>query len=271
MLTRALSGLVFVIVVIGSLMYGFASSAILFTVIALIGTHEFYKLGKKMSKPYVLTGLLFTASFLIGSIYMLMNGLQLKVLAIWLLFLPVFTIQALASKSVTGLVNLSATVWGGLYTSLPFISILSLGLLPSFSIENFNGSLPIAIFVLTWSNDTGAYLFGRQFGKTKLFERISPNKTWEGTIGGAVFTIAISYLCSMYVPNYPWYIWAVIAIIVSICANIGDLLESVYKRNAGVKDSGKIMPGHGGVLDRFDAIFLSAPMVLAFLLLIDRF
>lgn len=270
MLTRALSGVVFVLIVIGALIYGFIPSAILFSVIALIGTYEFYKLGKNYASPYKVSGLLLTLSILVGSIYMLINGLTSQVLAIWLLFLPVFTIQTLASKSQTGLVNLSATVWGALYASLPFISILALGLIPSFAIQNFNGTLPIAVFVLTWSNDTGAYLFGRKFGKTKLFERISPNKTWEGTIGGAVFTILISYLCSILINDFAWYIWAVIAIITSVCANIGDLLESVYKRNAGVKDSGKIMPGHGGVLDRFDAIFLSAPMVLAFLILIDR-
>lgn len=270
MLTRALSGLVFICVVIGSLIYGFTSSALLFILIALIGSHEFYKLGKKMSQPYKFTGLIFTASILTGGIYMLINGVHSKILGLWLLFLPVFTIQTLASKSTSGLVNISTTIWGGLYTSLPFISLLSIGLFPSYSIENFNGALPIAIFILTWSNDTGAYLFGRKLGKTKLFERISPNKTWEGTIGGALFTIAISYLCSEYLTLFAWYIWFAIALIVSICANIGDLLESVFKRNAGVKDSGKIMPGHGGVLDRFDAIFLSAPMVLVFLLLIGR-
>ena len=125
----------------------------------------------------------------------------------------------------------------------------------------------IIIFLMIWINDTFAYLVGKTFGKHKLFEKISPKKTIEGFLGGAVFTIAFSFFIPMlfgWVKEDNRWIWIVQAIIIVIFATLGDLVESKFKRSANVKDSGNIMPGHGGILDRLDSIIFAAPFIFLF-------
>lgn len=119
--------------------------------------------------------------------------------------------------------------------------------------------LAIGMFLLIWTNDTFAYLTGRFIGKTKLFERISPKKTWEGTIGGVVFTIGVGYLIGLWSSDYTSTFWMVSAVLIAPCAIFGDLLESLFKRSLNIKDSGNILPGHGGILDRFDATLFAVP------------
>ncbi len=121
-----------------------------------------------------------------------------------------------------------------------------------------------AMFLLIWSNDTFAYLIGRMIGKTKLFERISPKKTWEGTLGGIFMTVLVGFLIGEFLPtNEPLWFWLGAAIIIAPCAILGDLYESMFKRSLKIKDSGSILPGHGGILDRFDAVFFSVPFFMA--------
>lgn len=119
---------------------------------------------------------------------------------------------------------------------------------------------------ILWASDTGAYLAGRGFGKFKLFERISPKKTWEGSIGGLILSMITAFILSSYyaMPGLNWYI---IAGLIVVAGTLGDLTESMFKRSIGVKDSGNIMPGHGGFLDRFDGLLLSIPFVAACILL----
>jgi phosphatidate cytidylyltransferase len=126
----------------------------------------------------------------------------------------------------------------------------------------------MGFFLLLWTSDTGAYLAGRSFGKTKLFERISPKKTWEGSIGGTILSIAVAYGISKLLgfDDVTTFDWMVIAVLVVIFGTFGDLFESLLKRNLHIKDSGTILPGHGGVLDRFDGLFLAIPAVFFYLL-----
>jgi phosphatidate cytidylyltransferase len=119
------------------------------------------------------------------------------------------------------------------------------------------------MLLIVWTNDTFAYLVGRFFGKTPLFERISPKKTWEGTIGGIFFAIVAAYLIA-YFSEMDWIYWTIAAVIIAPAAILGDLLESAFKRSLQVKDSGNILPGHGGILDRFDATLLAAPLFFIF-------
>jgi len=124
------------------------------------------------------------------------------------------------------------------------------------------------LLVLVWTNDTLAYLVGSRFGKTKLFERISPKKTWEGTIGGILGTIGMAWGLSQYVPDFSPAQWLTLSVVVSIFGTLGDLVESMLKRSAGAKDSGALFPGHGGFLDRFDAFLFMLPFAwLAIVLL----
>ena len=117
----------------------------------------------------------------------------------------------------------------------------------------------LAIFIFVWFNDTGAYLVGSIFGRRRLFERISPKKSWEGFFGGLLFSAAISSFFAWLVPSIAWYIWLGLAVTVVITGTWGDLVESLIKRTLGVKDSGSILPGHGGMLDRFDSVMLAIP------------
>lgn len=135
--------------------------------------------------------------------------------------------------------------------------------------DAYNPGILLGYFVLIWTSDTFAYLIGRKIGKNRLFERISPKKSWEGSAGGAVAAIAMAMLLSRIYPDIEVWIWMVMSSIIVITGTLGDLTESLLKRSLNVKDSGNILPGHGGLLDRFDAILLSAPFVWAFLSLLS--
>lgn len=153
------------------------------------------------------------------------------------------------------------------YIIFPFVIITKI----PFGIEGYNPKIIISIFILIWTNDTFAFIVGKSIGKRKLFEKISPKKTIEGFIGGLIFTVIAGYLISKYYfePKEYYFkkslfIWIVIALIVGVFGTIGDLIESKFKRIAGVKDSGTIMPGHGGILDRLDSVIFVAPIVFLF-------
>jgi phosphatidate cytidylyltransferase len=146
------------------------------------------------------------------------------------------------------------------YVILPFLLISKI----PFGKDGFNPQIIIGIFILIWTNDTFAYIVGKSIGKHKLYEKISPKKTIEGFIGGVLFSIIAGYFISKYYTESAIVIWLIIAAIVAVFGTIGDLIESKFKRIAGVKDSGKIMPGHGGVLDRLDSIIFAAPFVYLF-------
>jgi len=153
------------------------------------------------------------------------------------------------------------------YIILPFVFITKI----PFGEKGYNPKIIISIFILIWTNDTFAFIVGKSIGKRKLFERVSPKKTIEGFIGGIVFSVLASYIISRFYfePKESYFkkslvIWMTIALIVSVFGTIGDLIESKFKRAAGVKDSGAIMPGHGGILDRLDSVIFVAPIIFLF-------
>jgi phosphatidate cytidylyltransferase len=153
------------------------------------------------------------------------------------------------------------------YITLPFVFITKI----TFGVNNYNPKIIIGLLILIWTNDTFAFIVGKSIGKHKLFERISPKKTIEGFFGGLIFAIFAGYLISIFLikptaqfENKSILIWLIIAAIVGVIGTIGDLIESKFKRIAGVKDSGRIMPGHGGVLDRLDSVIFAAPFIFLF-------
>jgi phosphatidate cytidylyltransferase len=157
--------------------------------------------------------------------------------------------------------NIALTFLGIIYVAIPFalinVSVYSQG---PYSYQIILGSL-----FLLWSSDTGAYFAGVNFGRTKLFERVSPKKSWEGSIGGAISAIAVSFLLGLYFTDLRAWQWHCIAIIIVVAGTYGDLIESLFKRSMEIKDSGTVIPGHGGFLDRFDGLLLSAPFIVTFL------
>lgn len=148
-------------------------------------------------------------------------------------------------------------------------SIVFLTLIPTYN-GTFNPTLIVGVFILIWVNDTFAYIVGKNFGKNKLYEKISPNKTIEGFMGGLVFSCIAGYFIFRFTHYRDVPFWLGMAIILSIFGTLGDLIQSKFKRQAGVKDSGKLMPGHGGLYDRLDSIIFSSPFIYAYLLIVDH-
>lgn len=182
-----------------------------------------------------------------------------------LLFSPfVFTIfiYELYSHSKEPFANIAFMVLGLFYIGIPFALVNFI----AYDGLEFMNRVVFGLLVLTWVNDTGAYLTGSLIGKTPLFPRISPNKTWEGSSGGVVTTLVFGYLLSLIFTEIPLPQWLGLAVIVAIFGGLGDLVESMLKRSVNVKDSGNLLPGHGGLLDRFDAFIFVVPFAAAYLL-----
>ena len=175
------------------------------------------------------------------------------------LFIP---INELFRKKKHAVANMIISYFPAFYISIPFILLFDIALMEG----NFDPLPVLGFFILIWVYDTGAYLSGKFFGKHKLFERISPKKTWEGLIGGGIIALLVAVFINAYFfPELKQMEWAIVAFIVIAFGTLGDLIESLVKRNAGVKDSGSIMPGHGGMLDRFDSALFAAPFYWLFL------
>ncbi|PPK88922.1 phosphatidate cytidylyltransferase [Neolewinella xylanilytica] len=182
-----------------------------------------------------------------------------------LLFAPfIFTvfIYELYSNSQEPFVNIAYIILGLFYIGIPFALVDFI----AFDGRTFYYRIVFGLLLLTWVNDTGAYLAGSKFGRTPLFPRISPNKTWEGTIGGALTCVLFGYFLHLVFDEINLIQWLVLAIIVAVFGGLGDLVESMLKRSVGVKDSGNLLPGHGGLLDRFDAFIFVIPFAAAYIL-----
>ena len=273
LLQRGITAIIFVAVMLLGLFYSENSFLALFGLITILSLWEFFTIILKNETHDFLRKILGVSigatPFLMAAFYhfrKLENDFEYLKTCI-LLFLPfvflLFMIE-LFTKSKNPFGNLGYLFLGLIYIGIPFT------LVQFIAIEggNYYPSIILGLLVLTWANDTGAYLIGSQIGKTPLFPRISPNKTWEGSLGGVAVTFLIAWLLSIYVTELSLTNWLVLAILVSIFASIGDLIESMLKRSLGVKDSGTIMPGHGGFLDRFDAFIFLLPFATSYLLLI---
>jgi len=266
-LQRVLTAIVFVIVMVGGI-YGHPMSHIgLFFLITAFCLWEYFDLtlaSKTDSRkwigiglgllPIVLTATLVSTN---GSVLTMGNVLLVVLPAIASIFL--FELFSVSEKPYT---NIGILLLGLLYIGIP----LALVPLISFRSDLFQPNIIFGLLLLTWANDTGAYLIGSQIGRTKLFPRISPKKTWEGSLGGVVVTFLAGYLLSTLFKDLNMVDWLVLAGIVSIFGSLGDLVESMLKRSLKIKDSGSLLPGHGGFLDRFDAFLFLLPFAAAYLL-----
>lgn len=258
---RTLSGAVFVTLLIGGVLLGPYTFLSLFFIISILSQLEFYKLAKHYNVfPSQVIGLIngialyaITALILIGQVH-----LNLILIIIPLTSL-IFTVE-LYRKTTQPFLNISITLLGIIYAVIPFV-LLALTAFYGSMETGYSPKVILGILFLQWSSDTGQYLAGRSFGKNPLFKRISPKKSWEGFIGGFIFTLAIAYVISIYYTDLNIINWMVIGGLIVIFGTLGDLVESMLKRSIDVKDSGNIMPGHGGVLDRFDGLIGAMPFV----------
>ena len=183
-------------------------------------------------------------------------------------------ISELYAKQEDPINNWAYTMLSQMYIALPFslLNVLAFTATPNGQIS-FNTLLPLSIFVFLWVNDTGAYCVGSLLGRHKLFPRISPGKSWEGCIGGAVFVLVVAYIISYYIDNgiLSTLQWLGLGLVVVVFGTWGDLVESLFKRTLGIKDSGNILPGHGGMLDRFDSSLLAIPAAVVYLYTLSLF
>jgi phosphatidate cytidylyltransferase len=186
----------------------------------------------------------------------------------YLFFLMLVFILEIFAKAANPIHNWAFVLLGQVYCAATF-SLLNFVLFrpaADGSVE-FTPLPGLALFVFVWLNDSGAYLIGSMLGRHRLFERISPRKSWEGFWGGLVVTLASSQVFAIYFPYMTWYKWLGMAVVVVVFATLGDLAESLMKRTLGVKDSGALLPGHGGMLDRFDSILMALPALYIYIML----
>lgn len=261
---RTVTGLIFVGAIVGGVWLHPLVYLLVFLLVVIAGMHEFSRiidsLGVQVREVWaLLIGLsLYVLSFLI---------FYLHIPDYWLLVVVPFIIGVfiteLYRKSKTPILNIAATLLVPLYVAVPFAFFHFL----AFFNGEYEWRLILGFFLMAWLNDIGAYVTGIMVGRHKLFPRISPAKTWEGVVGGFILTLVMAFLNFEMWGTISLVNWVVIGAIVSVLGTYGDLVESMLKRSVNIKDSGHILPGHGGVLDRFDAVFFSAPIVSCYLVL----
>ena len=273
---RAVTGVLFVIVLVGCIIYSPLSFGILFTIISALSVHEFAQLVSKsgevnINKTITVLGGAYLFLALMSFCTQQSVGARVFLPYLGLLLYMMITELYLKKKNPTG--NWAYSMLSQLYVALPFalLNVLAFQNSPETSSVTYNPILPLSIFVFIWLSDTGAYCVGSLIGKHRLFERISPKKSWEGSIGGGIFSIASSLGFAHFFPFMPGWQWVGLAIVVVIFGTWGDLTESLMKRQLGIKDSGNILPGHGGMLDRFDSALMAIPAAVVYLYALTMF
>ncbi len=270
-LTRSLTAIVFVIVFMTSLLWRYELFSLFFLLISIIGVFEFMKISEKLGaqpiKPLVfISSISIYFVFVNWSYFNIHSLVFLNKQSVWLILLVpfVFLGAAVFSKSKSAFLDALHSIMAVFYATLPFCLLHNMAFtheINNLQRTEFNPWFIFGLVLLIWSNDTFAYLGGSFFGKTKLIERVSPGKTIEGTLIGILLTFLLSYTLPLFIQTSPPISWQILGVLVPILATIGDLMESLLKRNAGIKDSGNLLPGHGGVLDRFDSLILVSPLL----------
>ena len=277
LLVRTASGAVLLAVVLGAILWSKWSFGVLLLAIIIGGQREFYRLATQAGyQPqkymgYMAGAIIFIIAFA-GMLFLVSDsavcdtlGLAALLLGLYIiLLLPMMFVCELYRKSPTPIANIGSTIMGIVYIAIPLSLLL---FIPVILGQGEWSPLAILLYIfIIWANDVFAYLFGITLGKHRLFERISPKKSWEGFIGGILGAMAMGYVASLIMNGNPIE-WIGMALVAAISGVFGDLVESLFKRSVDVKDSGHILPGHGGWLDRFDALILSVPFVFLYLVL----
>ena len=276
LMVRTLSGLVLVAVFVGAVLGSQWSFGALLLLILVGGQTEFYKLARETGlSPQRWMGLavgvlLFALNFIVfrqfsRSVTDEAGGAVLYLLLYIGLLLPTLFVCELFRRSATPLANLGATLLGVLYVAVPLSLLLYVPVLAGDCV--WRPETVLCYIFIIWANDVFAYLVGMTFGRHRLCERLSPKKSWEGFFGGLAGAV-VTGLAAAYALDANYWVWGGLALVASLSGVAGDLVESMFKREAGVKDSGQVIPGHGGVLDRFDALLLSAPFVFVYMLFV---
>jgi len=260
---RTVTGLAGVFVIIGCILYSDWTCLLLFCMISSLTQLEFYKLlGLDGNQPLTYYGtfcgtvMMFLAYLIEKDIVPFENYFIISPLLSMIFFIKLYK-----KNDLKPFTNIGFTFLGIIYVALPF----SLIVVMSMRGGTYNYEIVLGSLLLLWASDIGGYFAGTKFGKRKLFERISPKKSWEGAMGGAAFAALVAFVLGQYFLTFEPWKWYCIGAIIVVVGTYGDLVESLFKRSIAIKDSGSSIPGHGGFLDRFDGLLLSAPFIITFL------
>jgi phosphatidate cytidylyltransferase len=264
---RTITGFGIVAAIISSIIMGKIYFGGLFFVFTLLGTYEFFTMVKKSD----IIAQRFFGTAVAGLLYLLLwwvsfvpeRAMYLVIIVLLVFIVPIRELYR--TDSYNPIPNIATTLLGIVYVALPF------GLM-NFMFRYHGQStyhLLLGLFVILWTADTFAYLVGSRIGKNRLFERISPKKSWEGSIGGLLAALIASAIFSYFYNELSLALWLGYGVVIVIAGTYGDLIESMFKRSLKIKDSGNILPGHGGILDRFDAVFLAVPAAILYLMFIS--
>lgn len=267
---RTLTGTGLVTVILPAIWFGPYSFIALLLLIAVLSLQECYRLLETPgARPAKTAGALWSVCLILSCFTTLAGLASWK----WLLLVIPLTFAILAAALYRPVKNpfpgLAMTFLGMTVISLPLCFFAALPFLNQ-PAGHYEARVPLGCFLLLWSNDTAAYLAGRLAGRHPLFKRISPGKTWEGSAGGLAAALLTAYVLSRYLAVFRTLEWALLSVIIVVTGTYGDLFKSLLKRSLGLKDSGTILPGHGGMLDRFDSLLGSAPFVFAYLILLGK-
>lgn len=293
---RSYSGIAFVIILVSAIAFSSITFVFLFLLILVIGMIEFYDMASRVkSFPQKFTGIVIGIIFFLLCFSHSIGYISIKIFALFIPMLSLVFISELYRVKKKPFTNIAYTFLGIIYVALPLslfnyfvfkTSMTTEPLIAPFNMDiepmnnlfsnfyflntspnhiTYSPYILLGFFFLVWAFDTGAYIVGTAIGRTRLSKKISPKKSWEGTIGGAIITFGVAYVISLFFQDITIIDWFIISVIVVIMAQFGDLIESLFKRSINVKNSGNILPGHGGILDRFDGILLSAPIVFLYL------
>lgn len=268
LLTRIITAFFYGLVLIISVLAGKVWFLLFFAMVSTLCLLEFYNLSDsgevKINRfwGFTLSGMMYVSV----SLYLLGYILQPKFFFFFLPFLYIIFVQELYNRNKRPFHSIAYTILGIVYTLLPFLLFVSLAFMSTDRHYDYRPCL--GFLFLLWAADTGAFFSGKLLGRHLLMERISPKKTWEGLIGGLITSMVVALVLSKVFKSLSLIEWFGMAFLIVTIGSLGDLVESMFKRELDKKDSGTIMPGHGGVLDRFDGLLISAPFVFLYLLLI---
>lgn len=265
---RTLSALVLLVVVVGMILFSPYAMAALMLVLCLGCMQEFYKIARLTGADPLDTYPSLIGGGLVGMSFFYKTGgmpgafFVLLLPAVFLLF-----IIELYRRKGTPFANIAWALAGIVYIAVPFALLAYLPVKDAVPGDIvYRPMILLTIFLVVWTNDVGAYLFGVTLGRHRLFERISPKKSWEGFFGGLLCAVGAGMLIAHFL-NFPLLYWGGAALVIAVAGVLGDLIESMLKRSVDLKDSGNIIPGHGGFLDRFDALLLAAPFVFVYFII----
>lgn len=266
---RTITGALFVGILVGCILYSPLSFGILFTIITALSVREFGHLineSEEASLNKFITSIGGGYLFIAFMFYCQADS-DTQVFLPYLVVMLYLFIAELYSRKKNPVANWAYSMLSQFYIAIPFalLNFLAFQFDPTVGGIVYNPILPLSIFVFIWLSDTGAYCVGSLIGKHRLFERVSPKKSWEGSIGGGLFSIASSVAFAHFFPFLTLIEWMGLAVIIVIFGTLGDLTESLMKRHLGIKDSGNILPGHGGMLDRFDSALMAIPAAVLYL------